>query len=94
MPDDPVGGEAGAECEEGEPHTQARLRHIFQQEVIPVQEEPRCLCISGCLYSGTLAVYLVIPSVGDPEIRMFLGLLDPVPDPLVRGMDPDHLLFS
>ena len=23
------------------------------------------------------------------RIRMFLGLLDPDPDPLVRGMDPD-----
>ncbi len=27
-------------------------------------------------------------SVADP-IRMFLGLLDPNPDPTVRGMDPD-----
>jgi hypothetical protein len=27
------------------------------------------------------------------QIHMFLGLLDPDPDPLVRGMDPesDHL---
>ncbi len=39
MPDDPVGGEAGAECEEGEPHPQARLRHIFQQEVVPVHNQ-------------------------------------------------------
>jgi hypothetical protein len=23
------------------------------------------------------------------RIHMFLGLLDPAPDPLVRGMDPD-----
>jgi hypothetical protein len=23
------------------------------------------------------------------RIRLFLGLLDPDPDPLVRGMDPD-----
>ncbi len=28
------------------------------------------------------------------KIRMFLGLLDPDPDPLVRGMDPDPSLFS
>ncbi len=26
------------------------------------------------------------------QIRMFLGLLDPDPDPLVRGMDPDPLV--
>jgi hypothetical protein len=26
------------------------------------------------------------------RIRMFLGLLDPDPDPLVRGMDPDAAL--
>ena len=25
----------------------------------------------------------------DPSVRMFLGLLNPDPDPLVRGMDPD-----
>jgi hypothetical protein len=24
-----------------------------------------------------------------PRIHVFLGLLDPYPDPLVRGMDPD-----
>ncbi len=32
-------------------------------------------------------------SAADPDpirrIHMFLGLLDPDPDPLVRGMDPD-----
>jgi hypothetical protein len=28
------------------------------------------------------------------QIRMFLGLLRPDPDPLVRGMDPDPSLFS
>ncbi len=27
-----------------------------------------------------------------PRIHMFLGLLDPDPDPLVRGMDPDPAL--
>jgi hypothetical protein len=43
VPDDPVGGEAGAECEEGEPHPQARLSHILQQEVVPVQLETRRL---------------------------------------------------
>jgi hypothetical protein len=36
---------------------------------------------------------LVVTSVGDPilirSIRMFWGLQDPDPDPLVRGMDPD-----
>jgi hypothetical protein len=26
------------------------------------------------------------------RIHMFLGLLDPDPDPLVRGMDPDPAL--
>ncbi len=33
---------------------------------------------------------LDISSVGDPDrrIRMFLGLLDPEPDPLIRGTDP------
>ncbi len=25
----------------------------------------------------------------DPLDRMFLGLLDPDPDPLIRGIDPD-----
>jgi hypothetical protein len=37
-------------------------------------------------------------SVGDPirnrRMRMILGLLDPDPDLLVRGMDPDPSLFS
>ncbi len=28
------------------------------------------------------------------RIHMFLGLLDPDPDPLVRGMDPDPALDS
>jgi hypothetical protein len=28
------------------------------------------------------------------RIRMFLGLLDPDPDPFVRGSDPDPSLFS
>jgi hypothetical protein len=28
------------------------------------------------------------------RIRMFLALLDPDPDPLVRGMDPDPSIFK
>ncbi len=28
------------------------------------------------------------------RIHMFLGLLDPDPDPLVRGMDPDHSIIK
>jgi hypothetical protein len=28
------------------------------------------------------------------QIRMFMGLPDPAPAPLVRGMDPDPSLFS
>jgi hypothetical protein len=36
---------------------------------------------------------MAVSSVADPDppysYRMFLGLLDPDPDPLVRGMDPD-----
>jgi hypothetical protein len=38
--------------------------------------------------------FLASGSVADPEFRihMFLGLPDPDPDPLVRGMDPDPAL--
>ncbi len=34
---------------------------------------------------------LYVPVVGDPDPQfcMILGLLDPDPDPLVRGTDPD-----
>ncbi len=36
---------------------------------------------------------LGIRSVADPN-PIFLGLLDPDPDPLVRGMDPDPYIFK
>jgi hypothetical protein len=35
------------------------------------------------------APLLLFQAVLRIRIRMFLGLLDPDPDPLVRGMDPD-----
>jgi hypothetical protein len=39
-------------------------------------------------------LYGVVLGIRIRKIRMFLGLLDPDPDPLVRGMDPDPSLFS
>jgi hypothetical protein len=36
--------------------------------------------------------YVNSPAVLRIRIRMVLGLLDPDPDPLVRGMDPDPLV--
>ncbi len=44
----------------------------------------------GVLHRGTFIIVLGI------RIRMFLGLQDPDPDPLVRGpdLDPDPSLFS
>ncbi len=49
---------------------------------------------------GKIVCYSVFCSVADPDQNpdpdppddMFLGLLDPDPDPLVRGMDPDPVL--
>jgi hypothetical protein len=40
-------------------------------------------------------VALVFSSVAEPiRIHVFLGLLDPDPDPLVRGMDPDPSIIK
>jgi hypothetical protein len=36
-----------------------------------------------------LIISVAVADPGARRIRMFLGLLDPDPDPLVRGMDPD-----
>jgi hypothetical protein len=36
-----------------------------------------------------LNIYTVQDTLSNPRIHVFLGLLDPDPDPLVRGMDPD-----
>jgi hypothetical protein len=38
-----------------------------------------------------IQIWLPIIDSNDPDhrIHMFLGLLDPDPDPLVKGMDPD-----
>jgi hypothetical protein len=43
------------------------------------------------LPTGTTSPYdlVYLPAVFRIRIHMFLGLVDPDPDPLVRGMDPD-----
>ncbi len=35
-----------------------------------------------------VAIYISLLRILIRRIRMFMGLLDPNPDPLVRGMDP------
>ncbi len=38
---------------------------------------------------GLTAVLRIWIRIQIPRIHVFMGLLDPDPDPLVRGMDPD-----
>jgi hypothetical protein len=43
-------------------------------------------------YLGSISNDLAVLRIRIRRIRMFLGLLYPDPDPLVRGMDPDPAL--
>jgi hypothetical protein len=43
------------------------------------------------MYMHITAVLRIRIRIQIPQIHVFLGLLDPDPDPLVRGMDPSNI---
>jgi hypothetical protein len=68
------------------------LHHLVVSVVVPHQ----AAVVLHRLQQARHLLHLLLPgsktvslSVLRIRIHMFLGLLDPDPDPLVRGMDPD-----
>jgi hypothetical protein len=64
------------------PYTSSLSEHTRGRPRVP---RPDCLLRDGDMLLGNAQEHPVTVL----RIRTFLGLLDPDPDPLVRGMDPD-----
>jgi hypothetical protein len=46
------------------------------------------------MYFAAFMAFLLVLRIQIRKIRMFLDLLDPDPDPLVTGMDPDPSIIK
>ncbi len=77
-------------------YSQFERSHILKILIYPDADFQHNVTEKGQCPPGTTVqpVYrLVFTSVAD-WIRMFLGLLDPDPDPLVGGTDPDPSIIK
>jgi hypothetical protein len=65
------------------PHAQCALIICYRMRSV------RLLFVTACAVNAyNFLIYSMLSSAADPDPGLFLGLLDPVPDPVVRDTDP------
>jgi hypothetical protein len=62
--------------------------HVAMKELMFLKMPPP-FSTMAVLLNRRGTIFRLILTINVPVVYMFLGLLDPAPDPLVRGMDPD-----
>jgi hypothetical protein len=76
------------------PRYRIRIRHkgIRIRNTVQCPEEQKVCKI--CEMFMALDLQTSVADLDPRRIRMFLGILDPDPDPLVRGTDPDPSIIK